>query len=285
MSNSLPPPREMEARAQLLPDAPVQLIWTLTPRQVKSGRIVLAGSFLLSLFLWFVGEFLQARAIVSVHLSQFFLYFAAALLFLLMCLYVRSKTWRAVTAVVILLLSVGVDWLVPNPSSQIEDNLKKKYPMGYFLFTGDTQTSFVRMNHQSKADFSLDWENCRIVGSNKSFVLIRLSRFQYYPTHIEIQNLEVIVPKTPGTAADGVFFNNAGLFIEFLDESADEVVYVIGIRAVNSVPKRRNMDQQAINFFHDYSNNPLVIAMDFSDKSYIKVNNLAIAPGGTIADK
>ena len=61
-------------------------------------------------------EFLQARGIVSLHLSQIFLYALAVVLFLLGCTVVIKNTYRVIGGMCLLALVLWVDHVVPDPN-------------------------------------------------------------------------------------------------------------------------------------------------------------------------
>ena len=118
---------------------------------------------------------------------------------------------------------VGISAVKPKES------METKYPLGYFLFTADSQTNFIRKNNESKADFSLDWEKCRVAFADASVVGITLADFDYHPTHIQVQNLTIVLARKIGTVADGLFFNGAGLFVELIDDRADGSYTLLGL--------------------------------------------------------
>ena len=165
------------------------------------------------------------------------------------------------------------------------NSLKEKYPAGYFLFTGDTQTNFIRKNSESKADFSLDWENCRVTFTDASFVDITLKSFHYFPTKLQIQNLDVVLERKVGTVADGMFFNGMGLFVELIADHAAEIVYVIGIKNVNSVPKIRYPNPEVVQFIRQHLGKPITSGMDTGKGPYISIDDLVMSSGWTEADK
>jgi hypothetical protein len=165
------------------------------------------------------------------------------------------------------------------------NSLNEKYPMGYFLFTADTETTFIKKNAESKADFSLDSDNCRVAFTNASFVDIAIKNFHYYPTEIQIQNLDVVLERRAGTVADGIFFNGAGLFAELIEDRADEIVYVIGIKRVNTVPKTRDINPKVEKFIRQHFRKAIVSAMNTGSRRYINLNDWLISSGWTVADK
>lgn len=107
MQHVLPPTREISS------DAPVQFIWTITPRQ---ARILKISGVVGSVFLWFLSQFLQARGLVNLHLSRVFLVCAALCLWVLLCLFIRSRTGRIVVLIVVALAAVIVDRITPKPA-------------------------------------------------------------------------------------------------------------------------------------------------------------------------
>jgi hypothetical protein len=181
-------------------------------------------------------------------------------------------------------INLTLSWLQGKESVSTE-SLMKKYPMGYSLFTGDTQTTFVRKNNESKADFSLDWESCRITFADASFVDIALKDFHYHPTEIEIENLDVVLQRKVGIIADGIFFNGAGLFVELLDDRNDEIVYVIGLKKVNSIPKIRDLNPEVQKFIGEHLHKPMVSAIDTNVQKYIRIENLVMSSGWVVANK
>jgi len=122
MSDKLQNPAEDE----LLPDTPVQFIWSISPRQVRKLKIGLASSAVGSFFLWFLSQFLQARGIVNLPLSRVFLSFAALSLWIFICLLIASRKSRVVAFILVAVVAVFVDWIAPKPTLTIPTNLGGK---------------------------------------------------------------------------------------------------------------------------------------------------------------
>jgi hypothetical protein len=162
-----------------------------------------------------------------------------------------------------------------------KDGLDKKYPLGYFLFAGDKQTNVIPLNKEAKSDFSLDWENCRIAFTNHSFVDIALKNFHYYPTEIQVRNLDVVLERKIGTVADGIFFNNIGLFVELIDDRTDDIIYVIGFKKVSSIPKIRELKPEVAEFIKQQLGKPMMPAINTNIRKYINIEDLVISSGWT----
>lgn len=122
------------------------------------------------------------------------------------------------------------------------DALEKKYPLGYFLFASDKHKDFIPLHKESKPDYSFDWKNCRIRSISDSIATITLKSFHYYPTEIQIKDVDVILERGTGAVASGIFFNHIGLFVEIIDDRRDAIIYVIGFRKVEHVPKTGGVD-------------------------------------------
>ena len=174
--------------------------------------------------------------------------------------------------------------LLPHEADATQ-SLQAKYPMGYFLFTGDSQTNFIRKNNQGKADFSIDWERSRVTFSDKSLFGVVLRNFHYYPTDLLVTDMNIAVERRAGAVADGLFFNGAGLFVELISDHGDELTYVIGIKRVNSVPKIRDINPDVLRTIRRHLNDPLLSAINTADKTGTRIDGIMIASGWTIADK
>lgn len=163
-----------------------------------------------------------------------------------------------------------------------KNKIKEKYPMGYFLFANDKQNNFIPLNKEGKPDFSLDWENCRIAFVNNSFIHIVLKNFYYFPTNIKIENLNILFERKIGTIADGISFNNVGLFAELIDDREGNIIYVIGLKKIKSAPEKRNLKPEVEEFIKKQIGTAIISWFDTNVKEYITIRNLTISSGWTI---
>jgi hypothetical protein len=140
------------------------------------------------------------------------------------------------------------------------------------------------LNKEAKPDFSLDWENCRIAFIDDSFIDIALKNFHYYPNEIQVKNLDVVLERKIGAIADGIFFNNIGLFVELIDDRANEIIYVIGFKKVKSIPKTRDLDPEVQKFIKKQFGKPMISAINTNIQKYINIENFVISSGWKIVE-
>lgn len=163
--------------------------------------------------------------------------------------------------------------------------LSKKYPEGYYLFASNKYT-VIPSNKGAETNFSLDWSSCKVKRITDSFLHIALKSFSYLPNNIDIQNLNIVLERKVGSVADGIFMNNIGLFVELLDEKKEEIIYVIGFRKVESIPKERKLDPRVTAFKKDAGiKGASVSAIDTNIRKYITLQDFTISSGWEIIDK
>ena len=164
------------------------------------------------------------------------------------------------------------------------DILSKKYPKGYYLFASNRYI-IIPSSKEAKEQFTLDWSKSKVQFIDDSFIYLILEHFYYHPNEIEVENLRIILERKVGSTADGVYFNNIGLFVELLDDRTDEIIYVIGFKDVQSIPKLREPNPEVVKFNHKFDIGPLMSAINTSDKKWLRIKDMAIASGWKIIQK
>lgn len=158
------------------------------------------------------------------------------------------------------------------------DELSKKYPEGYYLFASNKYT-VIPSNPDEKAIFSLDWNTCKVAKITDSFLHIVLKSFTFLPNNIDIQNLNIVLERKVGSIADGIYMNNIGLFVELIDQRNDEIIYVIGFKKIDSIPKIRTLDSRVMAFISDNHIPRAKSALDTNIRKYIRIIDWTISSG------
>jgi hypothetical protein len=164
-----------------------------------------------------------------------------------------------------------------------QEALEEKYPKGYTLFASEKHVIYVPINTENKSDFNLDWADSRISYVDSSYVAILLKNLHYYPTEIQVRNFTIVLERKVGNIARGLYFNNIGMFVEILDDKADEITYVIGCKAVESVPKQGVLKPEVAQFVMKLGI-PLLTSIDTNTQKYLLFENLAISSGWTTSE-
>ena len=164
------------------------------------------------------------------------------------------------------------------------DILSRKYPKGYYLFANNRYI-VIPSSKEAKEQFTLDWSKSKVQFIDDSFIYLSLEHFYYHPNEIEVENLKIILDRTVGSTADGIYFNNIGLFVEILDDRTDEIIYVIGFKDVQSIPELREPNPQVEKFIHELGIGPLMSAINISDKKWVRIKDMTIASGWKITQK
>jgi hypothetical protein len=168
-------------------------------------------------------------------------------------------------------------------TSTKKDELEKNYPSGYFLFAGDKHTIYIPSSQKAEKStrvFTLDWEDSGIMYVDDSFVNILLKSFHYYPNEIQVKNLDVVLERKIGAIADGIYFNNIGMFVELIDDKEDNMIYVIGFKPVKLIPKIRNPKPEVAAFLKKLRK-PIMSGIDTNIRKYVTIQDLAISSGWT----
>lgn len=160
-----------------------------------------------------------------------------------------------------------------------QDALEKKYPKGYALFASEKHVIYVPVSKGKKHDFNLDWADSRIAYVDSSFVVILLRSLHYYPNEIQVKNLNIVLERRVGSLADGIYFNDIGMFVELIDDKANEITYVIGCKSVGSIPKKRELKPEVEKFVRKLGIGPLMSAINTNIQKYIDIQDLTISSG------
>jgi hypothetical protein len=161
--------------------------------------------------------------------------------------------------------------------------LETKYPTAYFLFASNKHTIYIpspKKAEKTPRIFALDWETSEIMYVDGSFVNILLKSFHYYPNEIQVNNLDIVLERRIGTIADGIYFNNIGMFVELLDDKDDGIIYVIGFKQVKLIPKKREPNPEVAAFIKKLGK-PIMSGIDTNIQKHIVINDLAISSGWT----
>lgn len=161
------------------------------------------------------------------------------------------------------------------------NEMSKKYPIGYFLFASNRYTLIPSVK-TTKNLFYLDWASCELREITDKFLHILIKKITFYPNHIEIKNLNVVLEKKVGAVADGIFMNGIGLNIELVDERDNEIIYAIGFKHVEKVPKERKPDEQVSAFVRNNQLPALFDGIDTNIKTYITIDGITISSGWQI---
>lgn len=159
--------------------------------------------------------------------------------------------------------------------------LSKKYPEGYYLFASNKYT-VIPSNNDSENKFTLDWNSCEVKTITDSFLHIVLKSFLYRSRNILIEDLNIVLERKVGSFADGIVMNNIGMFVELIDERKDEIIYVIGFKKVETIPKRGKLDQRVEDFIAGF--NGVLIGPTIIDREDVVLFNLTIASGWEVID-
>ncbi len=173
-------------------------------------------------------------------------------------------------------------------SSESEHALKKKYPLGYFMFANDKITNCIPMGLNGKEDFSFDLERHPLPHTTDFFIVVALKDFHYYPTNVHVNNLDVILERKNGTVADGIFFNNLGLFVELINATTDNISFVVGFKKAKPFLKIKYLKPDTANFVEicirdNIISKAVTSAMNINPAS--NIINLVISSGWTMVEK
>lgn len=158
------------------------------------------------------------------------------------------------------------------------DALARKYPKGYFLFANNKYT-VLPSNKDIKSSFTLDWTGSKVRFMDQNFVYITLKEFHYHPNEIKVENLNIVVRRKVGATADGIMFDGVGLFVEVLDERAEDLIYLIGFKRVESTAKLWNLDPDVQAFIMKIGNPGPILRIDTDSKRYITIRNATVSSG------
>jgi hypothetical protein len=158
------------------------------------------------------------------------------------------------------------------------DALARKYPKGYFLFANNKFT-VIPSNREIKSSFTLDWNSSKVSFMDENFVYITLKGFHYHPNEIKVENLNIVVRRKVGATADGIMFDGVGLFVEVLDERAEDLIYLIGFKRVESTAKLWNLDPDVQTFITKIGSPGVVARIDTNTKKYITIRDGTVCSG------
>lgn len=164
------------------------------------------------------------------------------------------------------------------------DALSRKYPKGYFLFATNKYT-VIPSNREIKSSFTLDWNSSKVRFMDADFVYIMLKEFHYQPKEIRIEDLNIVVRRKVGATADGIMFNGVGLFVEVLDERAEDLIYLIGFKRVGSTVKLWDLDPDVQAFMRKIGSPGPVLRIDTNTKKFITIRDWTVCSGWEPAKK
>lgn len=113
--------------------------------------------------------------------------------------------------------------------------LSRKYPEGYFLFATNKFNMFP--SGQKIKQFSLKWEESEVEQITDTFIHIFLKSFIYNPLNTKVEFIDIVLDRKSGAIADGIYFENTGIYFEILEDKKDGIIYVIGFKKVKEIPK------------------------------------------------
>ena len=158
------------------------------------------------------------------------------------------------------------------------DTLARKYPKGYFLFAANKYT-VIPSSKDALSSFTLDWDSSRIQLIDPLFIYITLKNFCYLPLDIIVQNLNIVLRRQVGAVAEGISFNNIGLYVELLDERAEDIIYVIGFRSVEAVPGLWDLEPDVQAFIKKIDYPGVAIRIDTNINKNITIQDWIICSG------
>jgi len=158
------------------------------------------------------------------------------------------------------------------------DALARKYPKGYFLFANNKYT-VVPSNKDIKSSFTLDWNGSKVRFMDENFVYITLKEFHYHPNEIKIEDLNIVVWRKVGATAEGIIFDGVGLFVEVLDERAEDLIYLIGFKRVGPTFKLWDLAPDVQAFIKKIGSPGPVLRIDTNTKKYITIRNFTVSSG------
>lgn len=164
------------------------------------------------------------------------------------------------------------------------DALSRKYPKGYFLFATNKYT-VIPSNRDIKSSVTLDWNSSKVRFMDADFVYIMLKEFHYHPKEIRIEDLNIVVRRKVGATADGIMFNGVGLFVEVLDERAEDLIYLIGLKRIETTAKLWNLDPDVQAFIKKIGSPGPVLRIDTNTKEHITIRNMTVCSGWAPAKK
>ena len=158
------------------------------------------------------------------------------------------------------------------------DSLKLKYPLGYFLFSSDNNI-VIPSSHLLKSVFTVDWDSSKIKSVDDSFIHIYFKSFFYHPNNITFEHLHVVLERYTGSVAFGIIMNKIGMFVELIDDQLDEIIYVIGFKAIPSSPRIMDPDPNVVNYINEHNIDGLLIRLDTNIREYLKIEHWILASG------
>lgn len=164
------------------------------------------------------------------------------------------------------------------------DELNRKYPEGYYLFATNERI-ILPFNQTTRAKFTLDWENSKVPFIDDSIVYIELRYFKYTPTNIELKFLNVLLERRPGSVADGLFFEDTGMYVELLESDADQLIYVIGFKKAQPITGQWKLKPEVKRYLDKFKLTLMGRSINMNRRRFLEVIGPTITSGWYLGDK